>query len=56
MGHGLTRQAILSLEQLWGLAKAFYSTRLALDARRLTRTEIVETFERLSLTGPFWQI
>ena len=54
--RGVERGATLSLKQIWGLAQAFYGTRLHPDARRPTRDEIRATFARLDLVGPFWEV
>jgi hypothetical protein len=54
--RGLPRGALLSPEQLWGLAKAWYERRLAPDWRRRTPDEAQEVFESLGLTGDFWRL
>ncbi len=43
-----------TLPQLWGLAKAWYSTRLRRDSRRPQPDEIRSIFGRLGLTDDFW--
>jgi hypothetical protein len=45
---------ILTLEQLWLLAVAWYENRLSPDARRPKPEEMRGIFERIGLTGPFW--
>jgi hypothetical protein len=45
---------LVSIAQLWGLAEAWYSTRLQPDSRRPQPQEMREIFSRLGLTGDFW--
>jgi len=54
--RGLPRSPLVSLEQLWELAVAWYTNRLTPAARRPMGVEIQEIFDRLSLTDPFWQL
>jgi len=42
------------IDQLWGLATAWYSTRLDPDARRPQPAEIRRIFAGLGLTDSFW--
>jgi hypothetical protein len=42
------------MAQLWGLASAWYTSRLKLDSRRPQPDEMRAIFERLGLAGPFW--
>lgn len=51
----LEKRPLVSLDQLWQLAVAWYSNRLTPEARRPVGDEIREIFERIGLTGPFWQ-
>lgn len=51
-GHPL--RPLVSMEQLQGLAVAWYGTRLAPDARRPAPAEMGAIFEALGLTDPFW--
>jgi Alkylmercury lyase len=53
---GLPRGALLSIRQLWGLARAWYGDRLSQDWRRKTSEEAEELFEQIGLTGPFWKL
>lgn len=53
--HETPRRPLVTLEQLWELAVAWYSSRLTLEARRPVGAEIAAIFERLGLTGPFWK-
>ena len=45
---------LVSIPQLWGLASAWYASRLRVDSRRPQPAEMREIFERLDLTGDFW--
>lgn len=51
---GVPKRAILSLDQLWKLAVAWYSNRLTPEARRPQPDEIRRIFAGIGLTGPFW--
>jgi hypothetical protein len=42
------------IDQLWGLAHAWYATRLQPIARRPQPAEMRAIFAGLGLTGPFW--
>jgi hypothetical protein len=53
--RGLPKRPLVSLDQLWELAVAWYSNRLTPEARRPMGTEIREIFDRLGLTDPFWR-
>lgn len=50
----LPRRPILSLEQLWQMALAWYQNRLTIESRRPGAAEITQIFARLGLTDPFW--
>ena len=54
--RGLPRGGILSLEQLWQLATAWYANRMAHDWRRRTAEEAEAVFASVGLTGPFWRL
>ena len=45
---------LVRMDQLWGLATAWYSTRLQPDSRRPQPAEIREILGRLGLTDSFW--
>jgi hypothetical protein len=45
---------LVTIDQLWGLATTWYSTRLQEDSRRPKPDEMVEIFARLGLEGDFW--
>jgi hypothetical protein len=50
------RGAVLSLEQQWGLARAWYADRLQPDWRRKTEDEARALFADLGLTSSFWDL
>jgi hypothetical protein len=52
----LPRGAVFSLDQVWGLADAWYANRLAPDWRRRTAEEAEALFAELGLTGEFWRL
>jgi hypothetical protein len=53
---GIPRGALLSIRQLWGLARAWYGNRLSEDWRRKTPEEAEAIFEEIGLAGPFWKL
>jgi len=53
--RGIERGATLTLDQGWGLARAWYSDRLDPAWRRRTPEEAEAVFESLGLTGEFWR-
>ncbi len=51
------RGSLLSIEQVWGLAQAWYADdRRRPGWRRKTMAEAQEIFTSLGLTSPFWQL
>ena len=52
--HGHPVRPIVTMPQLWGLAAAWYSTRLQEDSRRPRPDEMREIFSGLGLAGEFW--
>lgn len=52
MGRG----ALVSLDQTWALARAWYESRLDPDWRRPTPAEAAHTFASVGLTGDFWSL
>jgi hypothetical protein len=50
----LPRRPLISLDQLWQLAVAWYANRLTVESRRPVPNEMVEVFASIGLTGPFW--
>ena len=53
---GQERGALLTLEQQWGLAQAWYSDRLRPDWRRKTEDEARAILDDLGLTSGFWEL
>lgn len=52
--RNLSVNPIITLDQLWQMALAWYSNRLTEESRRPGPDEIVEIFGRIGLTDPFW--
>jgi len=52
--NGVPLRPILSLEQLWRLAVAWYDNRLTPDAHRPQPDEMRGIFAGIGLEGPFW--
>lgn len=53
----LERGALLTLDQVWGLAHAWYSPdRRELSWRRFTVDEAEALLKNLGLTSPFWNL
>jgi hypothetical protein len=52
--RSLPKRPLVTLDQLWHLAVAWYSNRLTPEARRPMGAEIREIFDSLGLTDPFW--
>lgn len=53
---GLDRGALLTPEQQWYLADAWYRERLGPDWRRWTPAEAEAIFAGLGLVGDFWRL
>jgi hypothetical protein len=51
----LQRGAVLTIEQGWRLARAWYFDRLDPDYRGKTAAEIEAIFASIGLSGPYWQ-
>ena len=51
---GVPLRPRVRIDQLWGLAHAWYAARLQPDARRPQPAEMPGIFSGLGLTGPFW--
>ena len=51
---GLPVRPLVRLDQLWGLAVAWYPTRLEPTSRRPQPEEMRRIFAGVGLTGPFW--
>jgi len=56
LANDVPRRPLVSLEQLWGLALAWYENRLTEESRRPGPDEMGEIFGRLGLEDPFWQV
>ena len=54
--HGVPMRPIVTLDQLWQLATAWYENRLTVESRRPAPDEMVEIFAGLGLEGPFWDL
>ncbi len=52
--HDLPKRPLVSLDQIWALSNEWYGNRLTVESRRPKPDEMVEIFERIGLTGPFW--
>jgi hypothetical protein len=52
----LPKGAVFAPEQLWRLAHAWYSNRLAADWRRKTPDEVEALFADIGLIGDFWRL
>jgi hypothetical protein len=52
--EGIPRRPIISLEQLWHLAVAWYENRLTVESRRPGPDEMAQIFASIGLGGPFW--
>ena len=54
--RGIERGAVFTLEQAWGLARAWYADRLSPDWRRRSAEEAEAIFAELGLGGDFWRL
>ena len=54
--EGIPRGEILTLDQGWRLARAWYGDRLDPGWRRKTAEEAAALFAELGLTSPFWSL
>jgi len=52
--HGHPVRPLVRMNQLWGLATAWYATRLQEDSRRPGPDEIRSIFAGLGLADDFW--
>jgi hypothetical protein len=52
--HAVPRRPLITLEQLWSLALAWYENRLSPDARRPGPDEMRAIFAASGLQGAFW--
>jgi len=54
--RGLERGGLVKPEQIWAMARAWYSNVLSPDFRRRPPEEAQAFFTEINLTGPFWQL
>lgn len=54
--RGMPRGGLVTLDQIWALARRWYGDVLSPDFRRRTPEEAQAFFESIGLTGPFWQL
>jgi hypothetical protein len=54
LAHDISPRPIVTMDQLWRLAVAWYSTRLSAEWRRPTPDEIRQIFARIGLRDRFW--
>jgi hypothetical protein len=53
--RGLLKRPLVTLDQLWQLAMAWYGNRLTVESRRPAGEEVQHIFRAIGLEGPFWQ-
>jgi hypothetical protein len=54
--RGIPRGEVMSVEQQWRLACAWFEDRLRPGYRRRTAPEAEAVFAEIGLTGPFWSL
>ena len=54
--RGTSRGEVMSVEQQWRLARAWFEDRLRPGYRRRTAEEAESVFAAIGLTGPFWSL
>jgi hypothetical protein len=54
--RALPKRPLVSMTQLWELSVAWYANRITEDSRRPMGDEVRQIFDRVGLTGPFWEI
>lgn len=54
--RGSETGGLLTADQGWRLARAWFDDRLSPDWRRPTPDEAGKIFAAIGLTGPFWQL
>ena len=52
----MERGGIVTIEQMWRLAKEFYQGKLKLDWSPKSKSEKQELFTELGLTAEFWKL
>jgi hypothetical protein len=53
--RGLLKRPLVTLDQVWKLAVAWYGNRLTAESRRPVGAEVQAIFREIGLEGPFWQ-
>jgi hypothetical protein len=54
--RSVAKGAVFSFDQLWDLARTWYSDRLSPRWTRATAAEAQRVFDGLGLSGPFWRL
>jgi len=54
--RGIPLGEVMSVEQQWRLARAWFEGRLRPEYRRRTAEEAEAVFAEIGLTGPFWSL
>ena len=54
--RGTPRGEVMSVEQQWRLARAWFEDRLRPGSRRRTAQEAEAVFAEIGLIGPFWSL
>jgi hypothetical protein len=52
----MARGAVLTMDEIWAFANAWYADRLERGWRRKTGEEAAALFASIGLTGEFWRI
>ena len=52
--NGYPLRPLVRIDQLWELAREWYSSRLQAESRRPQPAEMRRVFARIGLTGDFW--
>ena len=52
--RGVPLNPLVTMEQLWKMASAWYATRLQAESRRPKPDEIRQIFTSIGLQGDFW--
>jgi hypothetical protein len=54
--RGWPQRPIVTLDQLWQLAVAWYGNRLTPESRRPMGEDVKEIFDGVGLSGDFWAV